>query len=95
LFIAAHDQAVIDKTRTENQTRLVKRLNERLVQQARTFVWSTNDSELAFVQRYFGKLPDRVILTDQQKKEAVEAINAGEGKIDGLISGYTDRLSKK
>jgi hypothetical protein len=51
----------------------VKKNNERLIQQARKYVRGATDSQLTFVQKHFGKLPDRELLTDQQKKEAIEA----------------------
>jgi uncharacterized protein YeaC (DUF1315 family) len=37
-------------------------------------VWGSTDSQITFVRKNFGKLPDRVILTDQQRQEAIEAV---------------------
>jgi hypothetical protein len=86
LFIAANDQAAITSIRAQNPTKLVKDMNTRLIQQARTFVWGTNDSQLTYVRKHFGRLPDRVILTDEQKKQAIDAINVGEDALDDLIA---------
>jgi hypothetical protein len=36
-------------------------------------VWGSNASQLTFIQKHFGKLPDREILTEQQRQEAVDA----------------------
>jgi hypothetical protein len=78
LFIAAHDGRVAQAARAANPTRIVRGNNRLVVQQARKFVWGIADSQLTFIQRNFGKLPDRQILTDQQRQEA---INAAQGKI--------------
>lgn len=42
-------------------------------EQARRFVWGSTASQLTSIQKHFGKLPDREILTDQQRQEAIEA----------------------
>jgi hypothetical protein len=41
---------------------MVRRNNQRTIEQARKFVWGS-----------FGKLPDREILTEQQRREAIDA----------------------
>jgi hypothetical protein len=50
-----------------------KVLNKAVVSQARKFVWATDDSQLSFVRRYIGTAPDRTILTEKQKREALAA----------------------
>jgi hypothetical protein len=73
LFVAAHNQDMADALRKADPTDVVKKINnERLIQQARKYVWGATDSQLSFVQKHFGKRPDRELLTDQQKQEAVE-----------------------
>jgi hypothetical protein len=44
-----------------------------VVCQARKFVWATDDSQLEFVRRYIGTAPDRTIITEAQKQEALAA----------------------
>jgi hypothetical protein len=78
LFVAAHHGGVAQAARTANPTSIVRGNNKLVIQQARKFVWGTTDSQLTFIQRNFGKLPDRQILTDQQRQQA---INAAQGKI--------------
>lgn len=91
LFIAAHEQSIIDNARGQNATKLAKQMNTRVIQQARTFVWGSTDSQLTYIQRNFGKLPDRIILSDQQRQEALSAIPSGENAIDELIVKHGSR----
>jgi hypothetical protein len=79
LFVAAHNRSLADILRAAEPTEIVRTINQRVVQQARKFVWGSTDSQLTLVQKHFGKLPDRVILTDQQRQEAIEAAQ-GNGK---------------
>ena len=79
LFVAAHNDNVADALRRANPTEIVRRNNQRVIEQARKFVWGSTDSQLTFIQRHFGKLPDREILTDQQRQEAIKAAR-GETK---------------
>ena len=73
LFVAAHDQAFAGSVARWKQTDLVKVLNKAVVSQARRFVWATDESQLEFVRRYIGTAPDRTILTEEQKREALAA----------------------
>ena len=73
LFVAAHNHDMADALRRASPTQIVRKNNQRVIEQARKFVWGSTNSQLAFVQKHFGKLPDREILTDQQRQEAVEA----------------------
>jgi hypothetical protein len=73
LFVAAHDQGFAGSVARWNHTDLVKMLNKAVVSQARKFVWATDDSRLEFVRRYIGTAPDRTILTEEQKGEALAA----------------------
>ncbi len=68
-----------DALRRANPTEIVRRNNRRVIEQARKFVWGSTDSQLTFIQRHFGKLPDREILTNQQRQEAIKAAR-GETK---------------
>ncbi len=73
VFFAAHDQQLARTVATYNPTLLVKLLNKAVVSQARQFVWAEDASQLEFVRRYIGAAPDRVIITEEQKEEALAA----------------------
>ena len=74
LFVAAHKQQMADTLRDANPTDVVRKNNQRVIEQARRFVWGSTDSQIAFVRKHFGKLPDRVILTEQQRQESIAAV---------------------
>jgi len=73
LFVAAHDPAFARSLAGLKQTELVWVLNSEVVCQARKFVWATDDSQLEFVRRHIGTAPDRTIITEAQKQEALAA----------------------
>jgi hypothetical protein len=60
-------------SREKNQTKLAKLMNKVVVGQAQEFVWGMDDSQLTFVQRYMGTIPEREIVTAKQHQEAIEA----------------------
>jgi hypothetical protein len=78
LFIATHDLGIAQTIRAANPNEIVRKNNKRVIEQARKFVWGTTDSQLTFIQRNFGKLPDREILTDEHRQQA---INAARGQV--------------
>ncbi len=78
LFIAAHDRGIAQSIHATNPTEVVRKNNRSVIQQARKFVWGSNDAQLKFIQRNIGKLPDRVILTERQRQQAIDA---ARGKI--------------
>jgi uncharacterized protein DUF4238 len=73
LFVAAHNHNMADALRRANPTEIVRKNNQRVIEQARKFVWGSTDSQLTFIQKHFGKLPDREILTEEQRQEAIAA----------------------
>jgi hypothetical protein len=73
LFVAAHDPAFACWLAGQKHPELAKVINKAVVCQARKFVWATDDSQLEFVRRYIGSAPDRVIITEEQKSEALAA----------------------
>jgi len=100
LFVAAHNHDAADALRRAKPTEIVRKNNQRVIEQARKFVWGSTDSQLTFVQKHFGKLPDREILTEQQRQEAIEAARAREKRrlettrlffADNLTSGTEAR----
>jgi Protein of unknown function (DUF4238) len=80
LFVAAHDQRFAGSVVRWKHTELVKVLNRAVVSQARKFVWATDDSQLEFIRRHIGTAPDRTILTEEQKKEALAAARGEAGR---------------
>jgi len=77
LFIASRDGGFHRHVGTSDPTTIVREINRIVVEQAREFVWGTDDTQLRFVNNRIGRLPDRVILTDEQKRKAIEAIRSG------------------
>jgi Protein of unknown function (DUF4238) len=73
LFLAARDRGFASSVARWKHTDLVKLLNKAIVSQARQFVWAADDSQLEFVRRYISMVPDRVIITEEQKQESVAA----------------------
>jgi hypothetical protein len=43
LFLAAHEQRVIENAQGQNATKLAKQMNTQVIQQARAFVWGSTD----------------------------------------------------
>jgi hypothetical protein len=73
LFLAAHDPELAKRVSRGNHTKTVKMINKAVVSQAREFVWGVDDSQLGFVQRHMGTALERVIITEQQRTEAIAA----------------------
>jgi Protein of unknown function (DUF4238) len=73
VFVAAHDRGFAGWLARRKHTELAKVFNKAVVCQARTFVWAIDDSQLEFVRRHIGTAPDRTIITEAQKQEALAA----------------------
>jgi uncharacterized protein DUF4238 len=52
---------------------VVKHVNLAVVSQARKFVWGVNHGHLPFVQKRMSTVPDKPIITDEQKQQAINA----------------------
>jgi hypothetical protein len=48
---------------------------------AREFVWGTDDSQREFVEKNIAKLPDRAIITEEQKQEAIRLREARQPRL--------------
>ncbi|PDT86900.1 hypothetical protein CO669_28480 [Bradyrhizobium sp. Y36] len=70
LFVAAYDDRF---NKSLDATEAVYRMNRDVVSNAREFVWAVDDSQVDFIRTWIGANPDRVILTDDQRDEAVAA----------------------
>jgi hypothetical protein len=73
LFIAAHDDAYEKHVASADPTEVVKDVNQAVVHQAREFVWGIDDSQHRFVSNRMSKAPDRLIISDAQRQQAIDA----------------------
>ncbi|CUT14361.1 hypothetical protein BF49_5441 [Bradyrhizobium sp.] len=73
LFVASHDRRYAKKLPGTGDTRIVKAMNMDVVRQAREFVWGSDDAQVEFVQRHMRTVPDRVILTEDQRQQGIAA----------------------
>jgi len=71
LFIASHDQRYAKSLPTKAHTTIVRAMNVDVVRQAREFVWGSDDTQMRLVQNRIRTTPDRVILSDEQRQEAL------------------------
>lgn len=76
LFVAGHDDTWEKRLGAADPTTVIKSVNQAVVHQARQFVWGLDDKQLRFVQNRMSKAPDRPIITDEQKRHAIEAAQA-------------------
>jgi Protein of unknown function (DUF4238) len=56
LFIAADDPAEVRQLARQDHDALIKLTNDRVVRQARKFVWGLDDTQLRFVERRLGEM---------------------------------------
>lgn len=71
IFVAAYDDRF--RRMTSSKSHVVRVMNKDVVQQAREFVWGTDDSQVEFVEKNIAKLPDRVIISEDQREQALRA----------------------
>jgi hypothetical protein len=77
LFLAARNDTMAKRLSDRDPDEVVVASNGIVVGQARKFVWGIDDSQIRFVQNRIGSLPDRPIITDEQRRQAIEAARAG------------------
>jgi hypothetical protein len=73
LFLASNDATLAGRIAHGDHTKVVKLMNKAIVSQAREFVWGVDDSQLPFVKKHIGTAPERVIVTAEQRREALDA----------------------
>jgi hypothetical protein len=73
LFVAAHDDRFSRLLPSADHNKIAKLMNKDVVGQARQYVWGEDDSQIEFVRKHFATLPDREILTEAQRQEAIAA----------------------
>jgi hypothetical protein len=71
LFIASREPNFAAKVAQNNHETVVRHINNSTVKQAREYVWGSSASQLAFVQRNIATLPDRELITDEQRQIAI------------------------
>jgi hypothetical protein len=69
LFVASKDKRYAEMLPKAQHTKVAKAMNLDVVRQAREYVWGSDDTQAAFVKKHIGSLPDREILSDEQRKE--------------------------
>lgn len=72
LFIAAHTDR-FKQLRPGQETAVVKAINKAVVVQAQEYVWALDDSQLAFIEKHMGTAPERALMTDEQRQQAIDA----------------------
>jgi len=73
LFVASHDPRFTMPLPVARHAEKVKTINRAVVRQAREFVWGTDEAQLEFVRTHMRTVPDRVILTDEQRQQGIAA----------------------
>jgi hypothetical protein len=89
LFVAGHDDTWAKRLVSAESTKVIKSVNQAVVHQARKFVWSLDDRQLRFVQNRMSKAPDRPIITDEQKQQAINAAAGWKGAVDSARGAAT------
>jgi hypothetical protein len=70
VFVAAYTnryRQLPSKSRSE----IVRIVNRDVVRQAREFVWGNDESQKAFVQKHIATIGDRIILSDEQRRQTL------------------------
>ncbi len=73
VFVAAYDDRFKRGLPDVNQNTIVKVMNRAVVAQGREYVWGTDNSQLEFVKKHFGTAPERPLITEAQRQEAIAA----------------------
>jgi hypothetical protein len=72
VFVASNDDSPLKKIKSSDHSAIVRKINERVVAQARQYVWGVDDSALAFVTKHIATLPDREITSEKARRKSVE-----------------------
>jgi Protein of unknown function (DUF4238) len=86
LFLASNDPTLARRVSRGDHTKAAKLTNKTIVSQAQEFVWGVDDSQLQFVQKYMGTIPERVIISRT-------AVHEREAEDWLIISRQPPRLS--
>ena len=77
LFLATRTDDIAEMIVRADATTVVSQMNKTVVSQARRYVWGRDDRQLGFVGRYMSRVPDQVLITDAQRRQALEAAGGG------------------
>lgn len=83
LFVAAREPSLEKELGAQDHNVTVRRMNTSVVERAKAYVWGVSDSTLRFVQKHMSTVPDRVILTEEQKQSAIDAVLGRKGDRQG------------
>jgi hypothetical protein len=72
VFVASNDGSALRNMRDKDHSAIVRKINQRLVAQARQYVWGVDDSALAFVKKHIRTLPDREIMSEKARRKSLE-----------------------
>jgi hypothetical protein len=72
VFVASNDASALEDIKNKDHSAIVRKINERLVAQARQYVWGVDDSALAFVKKHIRTLPDREIMSEKARRKSLE-----------------------
>jgi hypothetical protein len=77
LFVASNNSSLLDALARHDPSKLVRMMNMAMVTRARDYVWSVDDSQLAFVKHHFGAAPATAQLSDSPRQDALAALKRG------------------
>ncbi len=77
LFVASNNSGLLDTLARHDPSKLVRMMNMATVTRARDYVWSVDDSQLAFVKHHFGAAPATAQLSDGPRQDALAALKRG------------------
>jgi class 3 adenylate cyclase len=67
IFTATRDPVSLNTFSGKDQTNIVRLINDRVIAQARQYVWAMDDQARQFVQKHINTLPDRQLISDRPK----------------------------
>jgi hypothetical protein len=73
LFVAARNDQFLIALAACDDTAIAWQMNRDVVSLGRQFVWGVDDAQLDFVRTYIGAAPERVIITEAQREQAIAA----------------------
>jgi hypothetical protein len=88
LFVASRKPDFVTRLRQTTHSQIVRQVNLKIVSQAREYVWAFSEAQSTFVKGRICTVPDRVVLSEKNKQEALDAVRAGrpqQGPLDDHI----------
>lgn len=85
-FLASNDPEAAKIAASRDHSWMVREINLNVVGQAVEFAWGVNDSQLSFVQKYFGKSPLPPAITAAQRERAVASTRGEIGRLSPLTT---------